>query len=172
MRALALLISALKRMASEEGRAGIVTAAASRGPVEKVSCCHCSRGLTSVGCCWSRREKTDSEGFHLLLFHTPTRLISSNTTKKLTCLQSLLMQTQLKTDAVGIKLRGKRVVLASASARRKEILEDCLGWTGFEVIPSTFEETLSHADYVGRELEYPVETAAQKVNVMSSKRSQ
>lgn len=74
------------------------------------------------------------------------------------------MQTQLKTDAVGNKLRGKRVVLASASARRKEILEECLGWTGFEVIPSTFEETLSHADYVGRELAYPVETAAQKVN--------
>lgn len=73
------------------------------------------------------------------------------------------MQTALKSDIVGNKLRGKRVVLASASARRKEILEDCLGWTGFEVLPSTFEETLSHQDYVGRELEYPVDTAAQKV---------
>lgn len=73
------------------------------------------------------------------------------------------MQTALKTDAVGNKLRGKRVVLASASARRKEILQDCLGWTGFEVIPSTFEETLSHEDYAGRELEYPVATAAEKV---------
>lgn len=73
------------------------------------------------------------------------------------------MNTALKNDVVGNKLRGKRVVLASASARRKEILEDCLGWTGFEVIPSSFDETLSHHDYAGREIEYPVDTAAQKV---------
>jgi predicted house-cleaning NTP pyrophosphatase (Maf/HAM1 superfamily) len=74
------------------------------------------------------------------------------------------MQTALKNDSVGNILAGKRVVLASASARRKEILQDCLGWTDFEVIPSTFEETLGHDDYIGRELEYPVETAAQKAS--------
>ena len=73
------------------------------------------------------------------------------------------MQTALQNNAVSKHLKGKRIVLASASPRRKEILEECLGWTGFEVIPSTFEETLSHADYVGREEEYPVDTAAEKV---------
>lgn len=66
-------------------------------------------------------------------------------------------------DPISNLLKGKRVVLASASARRKEILEDCFGWTGFEIIPSTFEELLSHAEYEGREVEYPVDTAAQKV---------
>lgn len=73
------------------------------------------------------------------------------------------MQAALPEDPVGRLLSGKRVVLASASARRKEILEECLGWTGFEVLPSTFEETLSHFEYEGREIEYPVETAAHKV---------
>lgn len=62
-------------------------------------------------------------------------------------------------------LDGKRVILASASVRRKEILEDCLGWTEFEIIPSTFEETLDHAEYEGREIEYPVETSMHKVIV-------
>lgn len=75
------------------------------------------------------------------------------------------MQTVLKDDPVGRVLRGKRVILASASPRRKEILQDCLGWTGFEVVPSTFEETLSHADYTGNEIAYPVDTAAHKVHI-------
>lgn len=72
------------------------------------------------------------------------------------------MQTAQR-DPISNLLKGKRVVLASASARRQEILQDCFGWTGFEIIPSTFEETLSHSDYEGREVEYPVDTAAQKV---------
>lgn len=73
------------------------------------------------------------------------------------------MQAALPSDPVGNVLSGKRVILASASERRREILEECLGWKGFEVLPSTFEETLDHAEYEGRELEYPVDTAAQKV---------
>lgn len=77
------------------------------------------------------------------------------------------MQTALQNNAVSKHLKGKRIVLASASPRRKEILEECLGWTGFEVIPSTFDETLPHADYVGREEEYPVDTAAEKVRALS-----
>lgn len=68
-------------------------------------------------------------------------------------------------DPVSNILKGKRVVLASASARRKEILEDCLGWTNFEMVPSTFDETLAHSEYEGREVEYPVDTAAQKVTL-------
>lgn len=75
------------------------------------------------------------------------------------------MQTALQNDAVSNILSGKRVVLASASARRKEILEECLGWTGFEVIPSTFEETLNHAEYEGREAEYPADTSLYKVSL-------
>ena len=77
------------------------------------------------------------------------------------------MQPALQNNAVSKHLKGKRIVLASASPRRKEILEECLGWTGFEVIPSTFDETLPHADYVGREEEYPVDTAAEKVCALS-----
>lgn len=77
------------------------------------------------------------------------------------------MQTALRGTAVSNILDGKRVILASASARRKEILEDCLGWTEFEIIPSTFEETLDHAEYEGREIEYPVETSMHKVIVHS-----
>ncbi|ORY64775.1 inosine triphosphate pyrophosphatase-like protein [Leucosporidium creatinivorum] len=43
------------------------------------------------------------------------------------------------------KLRGKRVVLASASPRRSEILET-FGLKP-EIVPSTFPETLSHGDF-------------------------
>ena len=75
------------------------------------------------------------------------------------------MQAALPADSVGNVLTGKRVILASASARRREIFEECLGWSGFEVVPSTFEETLDHKDYEGREIEYPVDTAAQKVRI-------
>ena len=75
------------------------------------------------------------------------------------------MQTVLPSDTVGNVLDGKRVILASASPRRREILEDCLGWKGFEVVPSTFEEDLDKTEYEGRELEYPVDTAAQKVSI-------
>lgn len=73
------------------------------------------------------------------------------------------MQTALINDTVNRKLQGKRVILASASPRRKEILEECLGWSDFEIIPSTFEENLDHDDFLDRAWEYPVETAAAKV---------
>ncbi|XP_046701028.1 probable bifunctional dTTP/UTP pyrophosphatase/methyltransferase protein [Silurus meridionalis] len=57
------------------------------------------------------------------------------------------------------KLRGKLVVLASASPRRREILTN----TGlrFEVVPSWFKETLDKTSFE-RPYEYAVETAKQK----------
>lgn len=57
------------------------------------------------------------------------------------------------------KLTGKRVVLASASPRRKDILKT-FGLAP-EVIPSTFEETLALSQFEDIH-EYPVATATQK----------
>ncbi|PWN89856.1 Maf-like protein [Acaromyces ingoldii] len=59
------------------------------------------------------------------------------------------------------KLAGRRVVLASASPRRREILAS----VGFhpEVIPSTFKEDLPKTGFVGEAAyQYPAETATQK----------
>lgn len=86
----------------------------------------------------------------VFLCFSPLRLLGSD------------MQVARK-DPISNLLKGKRVVLASQSARRQEILTDCLGWSNFEIIPSTFEETLPHSDYEGREDQYPVDTAAHKV---------
>ncbi|KAI0703845.1 Maf/Ham1 [Cytidiella melzeri] len=57
------------------------------------------------------------------------------------------------------KLVGKRVVLASNSPRRKEILKS-FGLTP-EIVPSTFEEDLPHHEFEDVH-EYPVATATQK----------
>ncbi|GAA5879795.1 hypothetical protein JCM16303_004183 [Sporobolomyces ruberrimus] len=56
-------------------------------------------------------------------------------------------------------LRGKRIVLASASPRRAEILKTY----GLEpeIVPSTFPETLSHADFDDL-TQYPVATGTEK----------
>ncbi|GAA5829988.1 hypothetical protein JCM3766R1_006728 [Sporobolomyces carnicolor] len=56
-------------------------------------------------------------------------------------------------------LRGKRVVLASASPRRAEILK--LYGLAPEIVPSTFPETLSHADFDDL-TQYPVATGTEK----------
>lgn len=59
------------------------------------------------------------------------------------------------------KLRGRRVILASSSPRRKEILAS----VGIhpEIIPSTFEEDLSKSSFAGEKaIQYPAETAAHK----------
>ncbi|WFD25161.1 hypothetical protein MNAN1_000127 [Malassezia nana] len=59
------------------------------------------------------------------------------------------------------RLKGKRIILASGSPRRKELLAQ----VGLhpEVVPSTFKEDLSKDDFVGEALyEYPVETATYK----------
>ncbi|EPQ30257.1 uncharacterized protein PFL1_02373 [Pseudozyma flocculosa PF-1] len=59
------------------------------------------------------------------------------------------------------KLAGKRVVLASASPRRKEILAS----VGIhpEIVPSTFKEDLPKAAFRGEgAFQYPVETGAKK----------
>ncbi|KAL7419821.1 hypothetical protein Q5752_005737 [Cryptotrichosporon argae] len=58
------------------------------------------------------------------------------------------------------KLARKRVVLASSSPRRK----DLLAIVGFvpEIVPSTFAEDLPKADFAGRLAEYPVATAGEK----------
>lgn len=57
------------------------------------------------------------------------------------------------------KLKGKRVVLASNSPRRKEIFAS-IGLTP-DIVPSTFPEDLSPEDF-GEIHEYPVATASQK----------
>ncbi|KIJ52432.1 hypothetical protein M422DRAFT_156460 [Sphaerobolus stellatus SS14] len=57
------------------------------------------------------------------------------------------------------KLAGKRVVLASNSPRRKEILR-ALGLDP-EIVPSTFEENLPHSEFPNV-YEYPVSTATEK----------
>lgn len=59
------------------------------------------------------------------------------------------------------RLRGKRVILASGSARRRDLLAQ-IGLHP-EVVPSTFQEDLSKDDFVGEAIyEYPVETATHK----------
>ena len=60
-----------------------------------------------------------------------------------------------------VRLKGKRVVLASGSPRRAELLAN-VGMHP-EVVPSTFAEDLDKAGFGGeRALEYPVETATHK----------
>ncbi|KDN44912.1 Maf-domain-containing protein [Tilletiaria anomala UBC 951] len=59
------------------------------------------------------------------------------------------------------KLTGKRVVLASASPRRAQLLA-AVGLTP-EIVPSTFEENLPKSEFRDdAAYEYPVETAASK----------
>ncbi|RLN45431.1 hypothetical protein BBJ29_004730 [Phytophthora kernoviae] len=62
-------------------------------------------------------------------------------------------------SAVSTQLRSRRVILASQSPRRLELLRDC-GLT-FEVIPSTFEENLPKERFATPDL-YVVENAKQK----------
>ncbi|KAG7398868.1 hypothetical protein PHYBOEH_010192 [Phytophthora boehmeriae] len=62
-------------------------------------------------------------------------------------------------SAVLTQLRSRRVILASQSPRRLELLRDC-GLT-FEVIPSTFEENLPKERFATPDL-YVVENAKQK----------
>lgn len=57
------------------------------------------------------------------------------------------------------QLRGKRVILASASPRRKQIIS-LLGLTNIEVVPSTKPENLSKEDLGA--FEYVLQTAIQK----------
>eukprot|EP01104_Vermistella_antarctica_P011388 TRINITY_DN3172_c0_g1_i1.p1 TRINITY_DN3172_c0_g1~~TRINITY_DN3172_c0_g1_i1.p1 ORF type:complete len:232 (+),score=43.65 TRINITY_DN3172_c0_g1_i1:336-1031(+) len=58
------------------------------------------------------------------------------------------------------RLRTKRIVLASGSPRRKELLEQ-LGLS-FDVVPSTFAENLDKSLFQDTPWEYPVETAYRK----------
>jgi len=58
-----------------------------------------------------------------------------------------------------VKLSGRRIVLASNSPRRKEILQT--HGLAPEIVPSTFDETLSHAEFEEVH-EYPVATATHK----------
>ncbi|KAL7412965.1 inosine triphosphate pyrophosphatase-like protein [Mrakia frigida] len=58
------------------------------------------------------------------------------------------------------KMNGKRIILASASPRRKEILE-VLGFAP-EIVPSTFEENLPQSSYADDLSQYPVATAGEK----------
>jgi len=69
-----------------------------------------------------------------------------------------VLEHALRTDSVK-KLVGKRVVLASNSPRRKEILRT-FGLEP-EIVASTFEETLAHSDFQNVH-EYPVATASHK----------
>ncbi|KAG0705776.1 Maf Ham1 [Suillus ampliporus] len=71
---------------------------------------------------------------------------------------NVVLPTALKTPAIQ-KLANKRVILASASPRRKEILQT-LGLAP-EVIPSTFAENLPLSSFEDIH-EYPVSTAIQK----------
>ncbi|KAF5341682.1 hypothetical protein D9611_001197 [Ephemerocybe angulata] len=72
--------------------------------------------------------------------------------------QQSILSTALKTPVLE-KLKGKRIVLASASPRRKEILR--LIGIDPEIVPSTFEEDLSPSSFADIH-EYPVATATQK----------
>lgn len=69
-----------------------------------------------------------------------------------------VLPTALKTPTIQ-KLTNKRIILASASPRRKEILQT-LGLSP-EVVPSTFAENLSFSSFDDIH-EYPVSTATQK----------
>ncbi|KAG1851490.1 Maf Ham1 [Suillus tomentosus] len=72
--------------------------------------------------------------------------------------RNAVLPTALKTPAVQ-KLTNKRVILASASPRRKEILQT-LGLAA-EIVPSTFAEDLPISSFEDIH-EYPVSTATQK----------
>ncbi|KAG2101632.1 Maf Ham1 [Suillus discolor] len=72
--------------------------------------------------------------------------------------RNAVLPTALKTPAVQ-KLTNKRVILASASPRRKEILQT-LGLAP-EIVPSTFAEDLPISSFEDIH-EYPVSTATQK----------
>ncbi|KAJ6508808.1 Maf/Ham1 [Mycena sanguinolenta] len=69
-----------------------------------------------------------------------------------------LLPHALKTPVIK-KLEGKRVILASASPRRKDILS--VFGIAPEIIPSTFEEDLSIGSF-DNIYEYPVATASHK----------
>jgi len=69
-----------------------------------------------------------------------------------------VLEHALKAPGIEI-LKGKRVVLASNSPRRKEILKN-FGLDP-EVVPSTFDETLPHSSFENVH-EYPVATATHK----------
>ncbi|WRT65427.1 septum formation protein Maf [Kwoniella shivajii] len=58
------------------------------------------------------------------------------------------------------KLKNRRVILASASPRRKEIFAA----SDFhpEIVPSTFAEDLPHSRFQGRLADYPISTGAEK----------
>ncbi|WWC98889.1 septum formation protein Maf [Kwoniella sp. B9012] len=58
------------------------------------------------------------------------------------------------------KLKDKRVVLASASPRRKEIFAAADFHP--EIVPSTFAEDLPHSRFQGRLADYPIATGAEK----------
>ncbi|KAI0029422.1 Maf/Ham1 [Vararia minispora EC-137] len=72
--------------------------------------------------------------------------------------EPVVMSHALKIPGVN-KLAGKRVVLASASPRRREVLQTC--GLAPEVVPSTFEEDLNAADFEDIH-EYPVAMATHK----------
>ena len=55
-----------------------------------------------------------------------------------------------------------RIVLASASPRRKDILLNSIPEMKFEIVPSNAEENLDKADYNGRPWQYAVDTARLK----------
>lgn len=85
---------------------------------------------------------------------------STQTHAKLASRPDAVSASALKSPAFEA-LRGKRVVLASSSPRRKEILQS----VGIhpEVVPSTFEEDLPKSEFVGdAAFEYPVETGSRK----------
>nr|XP_018264365.1 septum formation protein Maf [Kwoniella dejecticola CBS 10117]OBR86523.1 septum formation protein Maf [Kwoniella dejecticola CBS 10117] len=58
------------------------------------------------------------------------------------------------------KLRDRRVILASASPRRKEIFATSDFYP--EIVPSTFAEDLPHSRFQGRLADYPIATGAEK----------
>ena len=58
-------------------------------------------------------------------------------------------------------LQHRRVILASQSPRRKDVLRK-MGLAP-EIVPSTFKEDLDKKDFRGRAAEYPVITAQEKV---------
>lgn len=73
-------------------------------------------------------------------------------------LHNAVLPTALKTQTIS-RLRNKRVVLASASPRRREILQT-FGLDP-EIVPSTFAEDLEPSSF-GQLHEYPVATATHK----------
>ncbi|KAK0536219.1 hypothetical protein OC842_002048 [Tilletia horrida] len=85
---------------------------------------------------------------------------SASSSTPLPTRESAVSDDALRIPALN-KLASKRVVLASASPRRKEILAS-IGLHP-EIIPSTFEENLPKSEYVGEAaFEYPVATSSHK----------